>query len=206
MTSSDPDDVIRFEIHGRARVTALIAAVGVFAVLVAQGILLTLVSTITYVDALGAGSLSDVAPIYGGLWLELLRSTAFVSLPLAAGVFVSFWLIAPIQGGHRLLRLVLRSLLATAVGAALVIAVAVLLAFAGALTGANLTGYAFPGLGGAFRAVQFAVLQGVIVALRSFVLSAPVVVLAALALRDRLRRPALRGHAPVSPAAPAPEL
>lgn len=180
MAGSGEDDVIRFELRGRARIAALVAAAGVFAVLLVQGILLVLVSMLA---AAGTDGLYDAVPGYAGsLWAGLLRQSLVGMLPFAAGVFLVLWLVAPIGPRLRLSQAVLRGLLAVGGGTVVVIAIAVLLSFLGGLTGLNFLGFAFPDLGGAFRAVWLSVLQEVVGALSGGVARAPLVVLAAVLL------------------------
>lgn len=173
--------------RGRATAEAAVAAAGVLAVLVVQRILFTLVSLIGYAgtDLGDAGSLYDLSLYLGGL----LQETLVRLLPFALGVFLVLRFVVPVEPGMRLSRVVLGGLLATVAGMLAVIVVAVLLAFAGAVTGLNFFGFSFPDLGGAFRSAWYAVLQGVTGAFGIAVANAPLVVLAALLLREWRRAP-----------------
>lgn len=161
----------------------LAVAGGVFAALVAQFVLLGFVATLTNV---GIGPVDPTA--IGYVWAGQAQGIAFTALPLAAGVFLSFWLLAPITADLGLGALALRSVLATAVGALLVIAVVVLVAFASSIGGVRFFGDSFPDLGYAARSAWFAVVAGVGGALRAVVIDLPIVVLAAALLRMRRQR------------------
>ena len=187
----------------RGRVPALVTAVGVLAVLLAQDVLSSLVG---YFQASSYLSLQAAQAESNGLydlnvgfspWPTLEGILRFV-LPFALGVFLSLWVIAPVS--HELtLRFVLtRAGLATLVGAVLVIIANVLFAVFGAFspTG-SLFGNSFPtpGFDGSY------LVQGLIAALaaglNAVISKAPLVLLAGvllwLWLRDHPREYAVSG-------------
>lgn len=187
----------------RGRVPALVTAVGVLAVLLAQDVLSSLVG---YFQASSSLSLQAAQAESNGLydlnvgfspWPTLEGILRFV-LPFALGVFLSLWVIAPVS--HELTpRFVLtRAGLATLAGAVLVIIANVLFAVFGAFspTG-SLSGNSFPtpGFDGSY------LVQGMIAALaaglNAVISKAPLVLLAGvllwLWLRDHPREYAVSG-------------
>jgi hypothetical protein len=157
----------------RMRIAAIVA-VGVAIVLFAQD----LISNVSWL--LVGYSQAQYNP---GMYLEQLWLTiAFgfvVLLAFAIGVGLSLWLVAPVGRHQRATSVVVRGILATAVGAVLVFVVRMLLEMIGPMTGAGpLLGHAFPwpGLGNTLQAASMAFQA----ALGAFVRQAPVVVLVAL--------------------------
>jgi hypothetical protein len=111
----------------------------------------------------------------GQLWLSVAFGILVV-LTFAVGVGLSLWLLAPVNRQQRLNSVVVRGLLASAVGAVLVFAAQLLLEMIGPMAGAGpLLGHAFPwpDLGSTVQAASMAVQA----AIGSFVRQAPVVVL-----------------------------
>jgi hypothetical protein len=101
--------------------SALLAALGVYLVLVVQSILSTIAFVVTDVaygqDALGY--LSLIVP-------ASLPVTLGAPLPFAIGVWLAFWQIAPVAPQLRMAHVVTRALLAAVVGAVVAFVVAVL--------------------------------------------------------------------------------
>lgn len=193
MSGAGMSDAMRTALRRRGAVPALLAATGVLAALLVQGVLLGLINTMTLAGMPGAPS------SLGYLWAGQLQGALTNALPLAVGVLLSLWLLAPIVPELRLVHVVLRALLATAVGALLVVAVAVIVGFLGSLAGLNFFSASFPDLAGPLRSSWFAVLQGVTGAFRAFVVNSPIVVLAAVLLWGWPRRHPLPHEAAGAP-------
>lgn len=98
----------------RGLLVAAAGAGGVLAVLLAQDIVTGIVSIIG--SAVTGGYLGYAV---AGAWSDALGT----SLPFAAGVFLSFWQLAPVGGPLRLAHVVTRSLLAAGVGSVTVLLV-----------------------------------------------------------------------------------
>lgn len=90
---------------------ALITAAGIFAALIVIG---ALSSTLGSLGLLVSGY-SDGSD-FGILWAAQLAGSVTGPLPIAIGVFLCFWQIAPIAANLRLAHVVTRSLLAALVG------------------------------------------------------------------------------------------
>ena len=88
--------------------SALLAGLGVYLVLVLQGLLSTIAFVITSYDL---GYLGAVIP-------ASLPVTLGGPLPFAVGVFLAFWQIAPVAPQLRMAHVVTRALLAAVIGAA----------------------------------------------------------------------------------------
>ncbi|HEY0258662.1 MAG TPA: hypothetical protein VGC18_02315 [Lacisediminihabitans sp.] len=150
---------------------AALAAVGILIVLVAQSLLGELFSALIYIhepfDWLGA--------YLGQLWQ--------VALPFSVGVLLGLWLIRPIVPRLRLMDVVLRSVLASGVGAALVLVVGVVLGLLGSIEfqGA-LFANSFPAATFSGSQAFSSVLQAVNTGIQSFIGSTPLVVLAGVLL------------------------
>jgi hypothetical protein len=92
---------------------ALLTSLGVFGFLAVQTVAYRLIRAAREVRYDGA---SDAA--LGSTWVTEFALTLGIALVFAIGVFVCFWQIAPITGELNLARLLTRSLLAAAIGAA----------------------------------------------------------------------------------------
>ncbi|HWM33502.1 MAG TPA: hypothetical protein VNR36_04615 [Pseudolysinimonas sp.] len=100
--------------------SALLAALGVYLVLVGQSILTTLAFIVT------DPAYSQDPLTYIGLVIPAgLPVTLGAPVPFAIGVFLSFWQLAPVAPQLRMAHVVTRSLLAAVIGAALTFLVAV---------------------------------------------------------------------------------
>ncbi|WP_294179960.1 hypothetical protein [uncultured Schumannella sp.] len=168
---------MRRALQRRGALQALLVAAGVFAALLAQGLALGFIGSVSLVGVPGQTGDSLVY-----LWTGQLQGSVLGALPLSIGVFFSLWQLAPIVPELRLAHVLTRGALATAIGMLLIIAVVVVGQVAGALAGATFFGNSFPDLGGPFRAAWFSILQGVTGAFRSFVLDVPIVLLATVLL------------------------
>jgi hypothetical protein len=91
--------------------TAGIAAALVAAVLVVQTVVGTVVYAFGDLVYSGLGQASDVAGPLGGM----VTSFGTTVLPVTLGVFLAFWCIVPLTAELRLMQVVLRSLIASAV-------------------------------------------------------------------------------------------
>lgn len=101
----------------RAALSALLAALIVVGGYLVLQLFNTLMSAfIMIAQGNGQSSLPMLVPLY-------LRGFAVGVLPFAIGVFLSLWIVAPIQGTDRLTRVIGGSLLAVAVGAAAIFVV-----------------------------------------------------------------------------------
>jgi hypothetical protein len=154
----------------RMRIAAIVAA-GVAVVLFLQDLIGTLSWLIVGYEQ---------AQYNPGMYLEQLwLSVAFGILTLlafAVGAGLSLWLLAPLNRHQRPTSVVVRGLLAAAVGAVLVFALQLVLGMIAPMAGAGpLLGHAFPWpeLGGTIQAASMALQSGI----GTFVRQAPVVVL-----------------------------
>jgi len=96
-------------------VPAFLTALGVFAALLLIEFLKTLFSTLSVIAA------SSLAGDYvGQVWFGLLVGSITGPLPIAIGIFLCFWQIAPIAPTLRLAHVVTRSILAALVGGAVI--------------------------------------------------------------------------------------
>lgn len=102
----------------RGLLAALVTAAGVLALVLAQQFL-TGVLSLGIAVQFGSGGLEYAASVLQGVWIAALTT----ALPMAVGVFVSLWLLAPIGAVLRLGHVIARGLLATAAGAALTLVV-----------------------------------------------------------------------------------
>lgn len=169
-------------------VPALITGVGVFGVVLIQGILVGLLGAAYTAGTLGI----DWGGYAGDAWNAQLAVSLTGALPFALGVFGSFWQLAPIAPELRLGHVVSRAVLATVVGAAAVVVVVVLVALVGALAGLPSAFGGGTGVGGVVDRFWFGVLRGVLGAAQGVVTQLPVVVLAAILLWGWLDRHPLR--------------
>jgi hypothetical protein len=171
-------DIGRRVVHQRGIVVALITSALILVVLIVQrelGILLSILG------AVATGSLISPSD-YG--WSALFTVQAVtLDLAFAVGVLLSLWLIAPIAAELRLFHVFTRSLLAAAVGAALLAVVEIAISIYGAFSGPLMAMTSFSGP----RALQ-GVLFGIADAGRYFVSSAPLVILAGVLLWIWLER------------------
>ena len=168
----------------RGALPALLTALGVAAFLVLQNVLSTLVTllglvgtpTQTTVDGLEQ---LEVLHVSDYIWQGVLTQTLIIALPLAFGVFVSCWILAPIGGELALRFVVARSVLAGAVGAAIVFLVAVLAWFVGSIESGGILSnwYVSP-----YNDVFSPLLQALTTALGSFVYTLPLVILGGVLL------------------------
>lgn len=173
-------------IRSSSPIAALAAAAGVLAILAVQLFASLIVSTVTSLASPSSGGLDDI--LYR--WMFALRSIFLVILPFVAGVFVSLWAIAPIIRLRGVLSAIVRALLATAIGAAGILVIAVgsaLLSVLGAIR---------PFGGGPSPArlagsMWSAVVDSLGSALSSGITYAPVVVLVVVLLWVLLRRRSL---------------
>ena len=153
---------------------AALVATSVFVVLFLQSVLIALVAILVAVssDGFSLNGMDRVAVSYLG-----------VAAPFAVGVFVSLWLIAPIDGARRLPHVCARSILAAVVGSLCLLGVTVLL---GTYNAISFSGHWSINLLAGFRfsvaEVSFAITNGSTLALQSFVGSLPLVMLAAIML------------------------
>ncbi|MGV8969101.1 MAG: hypothetical protein ACOH1J_01485 [Microbacteriaceae bacterium] len=129
---------------------ALVAALGVLAVLVVQEVFTSVVNAVVASSALSSRSPDGVYDVNQAEYVVLIFAQlgsylATSVLPFALGVYFSLWIVAPIAAGLTLRLVVIRSIVAASVGAALVAVVRVI---AGAVRGIeNMTsvfGQAFP--------------------------------------------------------------
>ncbi|TBN57042.1 hypothetical protein EYE40_06305 [Glaciihabitans arcticus] len=163
---------------------ALLTALGVAAFLVMQNVLSSLVTmlgligtpTQTTVDGLEQ---LEVIHVSDYIWQGVLTQTLIISLPLAFGVFVSFWILAPIGEELQLRFVVARSVLAGAVGAVIIFLVAVISALVGSIeSGGILSSWSFSPYADFFSSA----LQALTTALGSFVFTLPLVILGGVLL------------------------
>jgi hypothetical protein len=92
---------------------ALLTAVGILGFLLVQGFLVSLFAALNLTGQTGS------ADTVGVLWARQLGESLAGPVPIALGVFVTFWQIAPIAPGLRLAHVVTRALLAATIGAVL---------------------------------------------------------------------------------------
>ncbi|HEX7834125.1 MAG TPA: hypothetical protein VF479_01510 [Pseudolysinimonas sp.] len=117
--------------------SALLAALGVYAVLAAQNLLGTIAFVVT--DPI----YSQDAGSYLGLYVKGALPTALgASLPFAIGVFLSFWQVAPVSPQLRMAHVVTRSLLAAVIGAFATLVIGFVVAATVNLTQGGLDGIA----------------------------------------------------------------
>lgn len=92
---------------------ALVTAAGILAFLLLQGFLVSLFAALNLTGQTGS------ADTVGVLWARQLGQSLAGPVPIAIGVFVTFWQIAPIAPVLRLAHVVTRALLAATIGAVL---------------------------------------------------------------------------------------
>lgn len=92
--------------------SALLAALGVYIVLVARSILGTVVFVVT-----DPAYSQDVGSYVGLFMRGALPTVLGASLPFAIGVFIAFWQLAPVSPQLRMAHVVTRALLAALIGA-----------------------------------------------------------------------------------------
>ncbi len=177
MSGNGMSESMRRALRRRGALQALLVAAGVFAALLAQGVALGFIGSLSLVGLPGQTGDSLVY-----LWTGQLQGSVFGTLPLSIGVFFALWQLAPIVPELRLAHVLTRGALATAIGMLLIIAVVVIWEVAGALMGATFFANSFPDLASAFRGAWIAILQGVTGAFRTFVLDVPIVLLAVVLL------------------------
>ena len=154
---------------------AALGAAGVLAVSLLQDIATAIISLIGAVGySLHAGG--GRSTVISASWFESLTTT----LPFAAGVFVSLWQFAPIGGVLRLGHVVARSVLAAASGAAVVLAIGVVVNVARGVASFVEREYAFVGddASNLLLSVGFAVQTAAL----TFVAGVPLVVLSGFLL------------------------
>ncbi len=172
----------------RGALPALITGLGVFGIVLVQGLLVGLLGA-----AYTAGSLGiDWGGYAGEAWNAQLAVSLTGALPFALGVFGSFWQLAPIAPELRLGHVVSRAVLAAVVGAAAVVVVVVIVALIAAVAGLPSAFGGGSGVEGVIDRFWFGVLRGVLGAAQGFVTQLPVVVLAAVLLWGWLDRHPLR--------------
>ena len=151
--------------------TAAYAAGLVLAVLVAQH-LAHIVNTLST----WGGELPMLFIMHG---LQLL----ILGLPLALGVFLSLYLIAPVLAEHRMAQVVARSFAAAGIGAAAVFVASFLAELMRPLSEVNWFANSLNGLAGALaQSGNYAIVSAAGQAINSFIDAAPVVVLAGVCL------------------------
>jgi hypothetical protein len=134
----------------RARNIPAVTALAVAGYLALQEIVSALLGVITSLFYAN-GSGYATSQFLGGIVVDLFRRLAESPLSFGVGVFVTFAVIAPIAEGLRLRQVVLRSLLATAVGGAIMFVIAILLGllfygrFATGMFGASFPGFMLDG-------------------------------------------------------------
>lgn len=105
-------DSIATAIQRPGAAPAFLTALGVFVALLIQGFLGSIFTTLAVVaDAAIDGE------FFGRLWAGQLSASLSGPLPIAIGVFLCFWQVAPIAPPLRLAHVVTRALLAALVGA-----------------------------------------------------------------------------------------
>ena len=163
---------------------ALLTALGVAAFLVLQNVLSSLVTLIGLAGTpaqTGTDGLYELeqVPFSDYIWQGVLTQTLIVSLPLAFGVFVSFWILAPIGEELHLRFVVARSVLAGAVGTVIVFLVAVVTALVGSIeSGGILSTWSVS----PYTDFLSSTLQALNTALGSFVFTLPLVILGGVLL------------------------
>jgi hypothetical protein len=174
---------------------ALFAGLGVTVALVALSTLSAffgfIASTAYSLGRLGGGYLSDGLNPFDLRGLIIAFFT--VQVAMGAGVFLSLWLIAPIRAGASIVQVVLRSILAAAVGAVIVLVLSLFVNLGQMLYAGGLT----PGLGG-FWSFASSLIAAFGTATGALVTSIPLAVVAGLGIvlwraRARLTEPPIVG-------------
>ncbi|MGV8884848.1 MAG: hypothetical protein ACOH1T_04570 [Microbacteriaceae bacterium] len=174
-------------------VSALFAGIGVLAFLAVQQVLFTLVNFVSLAaypsqqDSSGLFELEqpDMGVVY---WQSAASNVMFTALPMAFGVFVSLWIIAPIADSLVLRFVVARSVLAGAIGGLMVFLVGLLAWFVVAVsqTG-SLFGNSFPWPVSSPAGLLAPVIDAVTTSLSVFASTLPVALLAGVLLWMWLR-------------------
>ena len=174
---------------------ALLAGGGVTAGMVTLSFLSAffgfIASTAYSLGRLGGGYLSDGLSPFDLRGLIVAFFT--VQVAMGAGVFLSLWLIAPIRPGARIVQVVLRSLLAAAVGAVIVLVLTFFVNLVQLVAAGGLT----PGLSG-FWSFASSLIAAFGTATGALVTAIPLAVIAGLVIvlwraRARLTEPPIIG-------------
>lgn len=172
---------------------ALVAAAGLLAFLAFQRALFTLVGFIgmgAYAGQSSSSGLDELTQLtlVADYWQGALSSVLLTSLPLAFGVFVSLWILAPIADSLVLRFVIARSVLAGAIGSVLVFLVSIIAWFIAAVnqTG-SLFGNSFPWPVSSVAGLLAPLFSALTSASSTFVLTLPGVVLAGVLLWMWLR-------------------
>ncbi|TQL47784.1 hypothetical protein FB562_0854 [Homoserinimonas aerilata] len=166
----------------RGALAAAVIAVGVLAVIVVQGVLRGVTSTLF---SLGMPDLGYV----GTIWSDVTTSVALVEFPFAIGVFLCLWLVAPVAAELRLAHVITRSVLAAGAGAVLVLVVQGFQALVvGIWVGGGLFGASFPFSGFSGSDIGYRLGFAMQTAVGSFIDLVPLVVLAGVFLWMWLER------------------
>jgi hypothetical protein len=152
----------------------LVAAGLVLAVTVAQQILSSIVngvSNLAYAAFNGYGGFNPFVDFFGALFVTV--------LPFAVGVFLAFWVLVPLTAELAWTTVLVRAVVAAAIGAALALVATVVFGFFSALASAG------PMFGGSFPSVELGngfsgFVYGFQSAVSSFISLAPLVALAAV--------------------------
>jgi len=155
----------------RGRLPALITAALIAALILVQAVLSSLAawlgSGFYQRVSFGAVAFDDFTP-----WQPyFVESFVTVTLPFALGVFLSLWLIAPLAGELTVRFVIMRGLLASAVGSVLVLIVAIGMGFV------TMIGFGFD-----IRGFAHSVIVAIGTAVNLFIYTTPIVVLAAVLL------------------------
>lgn len=164
----------------RGSLAALVTAVGVAAVILAQRVLEGVIGSVAGTVTSEGTGLGDVL---AWVWSGVATSLLVIVVPFAVGVALSLWLLAPIAPELRLAHVITRTLLATGVGAFLVLVVRGLTVLVESFRwGDSMFGFSMPGLsvdGESLASHWVWVVQS---AVMSFVSYSPIVVLAGVLL------------------------
>lgn len=178
----------------RGLLAALVTAGGLYALLLVQGTLSALTSSLSQLSVLGlgagGGAVSDITDLGQNLastWGYQVQSSLLTDLPFAVGVFLSLWQILPIAPELRFAHVVTRALFAGAIGAIAVLLVGVvqtIVLAASAFSGVDL-GRASSAAGHALGA---GLVGSILHAAQTWIGLVPLVVLAGLLLWGWLQR------------------
>lgn len=120
---------------------AFLASLGILVALVVQGFLQATFTALSALTVPGVGG-----EFFGQIWASQLAVAAAGPVPIAIGVFLCFWQVAPIAANLRLAHVVTRALLAASTGAVLLFVLGLAFSFvlwlmglAGAFDGGGLT-------------------------------------------------------------------
>jgi len=155
----------------RGRLPALITAALIAVLILAQSLLASVIgwigSTFYQRVSFGAAAFDDVPGWQPYVFDAFLK----VTLPLAIGVFVSLWLIAPLAAELTVRFVITRGLLASAAGTVLVLVVAIVVDFI------TMLGFGFD-----IRGFAHSVIVAIGTAVDVFIYTTPIVALAAVLL------------------------